>query len=152
MVYGYYTDQISRQRQFPRMQHGQAHFKSGRDFLDVTTSANDCGQFTQHADEDRSNMNFVLNSLKQDASLEDNYWHYPATQQDVFSNGLPPYGLSGPFTIAGLLTCNTDFDTFPFYRWTAGAWTPGTLLDDVGSLDPLSSQRERIHDLLIHDS
>ena len=130
MVYGYFT-KLNSQRSYPRMQHGQAHFKAGRDFLDVTTSANDCGSFTQHADEDRSNMRFMLLSLLKNPSLEDNYWRYPQTQFDVLSNGKAPYGLSGPFTTAGLLTCNSDFETFPFYRWLAGAWTPGTLLRDV---------------------
>eukprot|EP00913_Durusdinium_trenchii_P011469 g10768.t1 len=130
MVYGYFT-KLNEERSFPRMQHGQAHFKAGRDFLDVTTSANDCGQFTQHADEDRSNMRFMLLSLRKNYRLEENWWDYPRTQFDVLSNGKPPYGLSGPFTTAGLLACQTDFDTFPFYRWLAGAWTPGTLLRDV---------------------
>ena len=130
MVYGYFT-KLNSQRSYPRMQHVQAHFKAGRDFLDVTTSANDCGSFTQHADEDRSNMRFMLLSLLKNPSLEDNYWRYPQTQFDVLSNGKAPYGLSGPFTTAGLLTCNSDFETFPFYRWLAGAWTPGTLLRDV---------------------
>ena len=34
MVYGYFT-KLNGERSFPRMQHGQAHFKAGRDLLDL---------------------------------------------------------------------------------------------------------------------
>lgn len=42
-----------------------------KDFLDVTTSANDCGQFTQHADEDRSSYRFMILSLLKNPELEE---------------------------------------------------------------------------------
>merc|ERR1739848_21625 len=45
--------------------------------------------------------------------------------------GAPPYAISGPFGLNALLVCEENSDAFPFYKFSAGPWTSGTLADDV---------------------
>lgn len=99
----------------------------------MTTSPNDPGAFTgHHSNIDRSNMHFMMKSFLANPETEMEFWHFPKTQSDLHGHaGLPPYGLGGPFSAAGLLTCQGDKDKFPFYRFGQSPWTPGTLLDDT---------------------
>lgn len=135
MIYGYFKNAHANKREFPYFHHGHGHFKLGLDFLDVTASPNDPGAFSgHHTNIDRSSMGFMMNSLKQDPGLEEKLWYYPKTQSDLTGHGgTPPYGLSGPFGIGALLSCQPESKDFPFYRFGSQPWTSGTLADDVVS-------------------
>lgn len=133
MIYGYYNKAKGGGREFPYFHHGHAHVKLGRDFLDVSSSPNDPGPFSgHHSNVDRSSMHFMLNSWRQDPSLEKKSWLYPKTQSDLTgSSGRAPYAQSGPFSLNSLTLCVPDKKTYPFYRQMAGPWRSGTLLGDV---------------------
>jgi len=107
-------------RGFTHFFHSQAHFKMGRDMLDVATSPNDAAAFAgYHADIDRNNMHWMAGSR-----LHEWNWTYPSAET-ADHTGKPPFGASGPYSVYDRVTCKaaTSDPNAP--------WSSGTLYGDV---------------------
>jgi len=106
-------------RGFVNFFHSQAHFKMGRDMLDVATSPNDAAAFAgYHADIDRNNMHWMRQS-----QLQHKNWTFPAAES-TDSGGDSPYGASGPYSTYDKVTCWASADGH-------APWSSGTLYNDV---------------------
>lgn len=134
MIYGYYKQAKTGKHKYPYMHHGHAHNKMGRDFLDVATSTNDAASFSgHHTNIDRSNMQFQVNSLRKDPSLEKQLWYYPKSQFEIQANSSLKTGMSGPWSTAAALSCAPLPKRYRFYSQFPNPWTSGTLASEVVS-------------------
>lgn len=113
--------------------HTGVHIRLGLDFGDVCTSPHEVGPFAGlHSAADRNNFHWMYNQR----ALQQQDYFYPSREEvSPITSGIAPWGLNGPWGVAGASECATSFTTeeynTTFYPLGYDPWLPGTLAHDV---------------------